>query len=637
MSQLVEQDDEIDLSNVFATIWYNGFVVLFFAAVFTALAAIYAFNFATPQYKASSRFELLEKENKSDFGQASGLAALAGVTWGGGTSEADTLIDRILSRPFADSIYEEAAFISDPVFNGFIAEPGLVTRTLSLVFGPPPEGDPPTRIDLLESAIGSLALRMEVEFSENGFIKLTLHHPDPHRAAYITNVIVKQSLEDIFQRERTSSRNRLNYFAEELLSVRADWDAANVALRDFALENNVQSAEELARTSIQLAQLRGELAVLEQSSEALNFLSDLEAHDFSGDSFSLAFPVSTSLSFRRLIGVSANPSQWKLPSDERLAAAFSGLDNQRASLNSSIAALLARARVSGEEALNLASLEREAQVQQAIYESAITQFETQSLFSGFEQASGRVLEEAIPSGSPFKPRRVFLSIVGLAIGIVAGTTCALALAARMGSIHGVSAIARAFNLGDAIVASKRKVIRYSERPHSIQQSIILKDTLSSLAEDCRRTIIVSPTNSNITQGFANNLAKAYGEFETKIGILQCGTVTEIGAEKKISSNTELYTVSTIGNAEILVARDPSSFLKKPNAQKVLDDLETKFSKVLVVCPPPKEGIAISRVFAGLADSSIILASRSNTQRRGVDAVNRIFKNSNVANPILVIV
>ena len=95
MSQLVDQGDEIDLSELFAAILHNWWVVALVALSSAFMAGYYAFTMTTPIFEATTRFELLDSnQNTAGAGQAAGLAALAGISLPGAASEADALQDR---------------------------------------------------------------------------------------------------------------------------------------------------------------------------------------------------------------------------------------------------------------------------------------------------------------------------------------------------------------------------------------------------------------------------------------------------------------------------------------------------------------------------------------------------------------
>ena len=203
----------------------------------------------------------------------------------------------------------------------------------------------------------------------------------------------------------------------------------------------MQSAEELARTSSRLSQVRRDIENLDLSITALN---QMKLPGFNGTEFARSYPISTSLSFRRLLNIGGNPVEWVQPSNEVIDESVERIEIQRASLENSLNSLQSLARSSGEQALELAALRREVEVRQAIYESVITQFEAQALFSGYERASGRIVERAIAPTSPSAPSKRTIVATGLIIGLVVGAALTLFFALRAGRLFSRSAIEEAF-------------------------------------------------------------------------------------------------------------------------------------------------------------------------------------------------
>jgi uncharacterized protein involved in exopolysaccharide biosynthesis len=77
------QEDEIDLRELFSTIWKNKWKLLFTSILITSLALIYAL--ITPNSYSSKTILLMKEQSKSSVsGGAAALAAMAGVNLGGG-------------------------------------------------------------------------------------------------------------------------------------------------------------------------------------------------------------------------------------------------------------------------------------------------------------------------------------------------------------------------------------------------------------------------------------------------------------------------------------------------------------------------------------------------------------------------
>lgn len=79
------EEDEIDLRELFATIWKNKFKILLFSVVVISLALIYALS--KPNEYSSSIVLSPQSEQKTVSGGLSSLASTAGINLGGGSSK----------------------------------------------------------------------------------------------------------------------------------------------------------------------------------------------------------------------------------------------------------------------------------------------------------------------------------------------------------------------------------------------------------------------------------------------------------------------------------------------------------------------------------------------------------------------
>ncbi len=78
------EEDEIDLRELFSTIWRNKFKVIFLSILITSLALIYALT--RPNVYTSKSILILKEQSKPSLGAgASALASMAGISLGGGS------------------------------------------------------------------------------------------------------------------------------------------------------------------------------------------------------------------------------------------------------------------------------------------------------------------------------------------------------------------------------------------------------------------------------------------------------------------------------------------------------------------------------------------------------------------------
>lgn len=638
MSEQAAREHELNLGELFALIAYNWRLVVASVCLTVSMVGVFAFFIATPEYEASTRFELLDSDQGgSGLGQVTALTTIAGISFGSSSSEAEMLPDRILSRPFIASVSDDAGLMTDPIFNPTLADPSLFSRFKTAVFGTS-GAKPASADDFYVLAILALRERMKITPGENGIIELTITHPIPDRAADIANIIVQQSLTDILERERKDIRDRLGYFAAELLEVRKSLDNASVSVRDFAIRNSLQSPEELARTSSRLSQIRREMEALDESVVALE---QLLKPNFDGPSFAADYPIAISLTFRRLLNLSGNPSEWVQPSPSQISGAISQLNAQRASLISSFNSLEALAKDAGEAALELSKLQRDVEVQKAIYQTVITQFETQSLFSGYEKASGRVVETAIAPNRPASPKKVMLAVIAVAVGLFLGVIGAMLLTARRGTLYTHTALEQVFDNVEILhfAPTTRAEGEDTDRSYSVAG----RELLASL-QDTQKVVAIYPSvASQLCEKLAVSVAKTAAANNESTAILdlsanRLGVVSGqvASGQKDGPSDSAISHMKLEKGVDILSLRNGSTFLRKAFAAEQLSAFRTRYDRLFVVLPDPQNETAISRVVMPLVDTVVVLGERAKSRRPAFEEIKSIAKRANISDLTLMV-
>jgi len=105
-----EIDDEIDLKELFFTLWGSKFLIIFTVGIFAAIAVLYALSLPNV-YQSTAMLAPKSKSSgiSASLQQYAGLASLAGVSIPGGeTSESALALELIRSKSFfEDYLYEE--------------------------------------------------------------------------------------------------------------------------------------------------------------------------------------------------------------------------------------------------------------------------------------------------------------------------------------------------------------------------------------------------------------------------------------------------------------------------------------------------------------------------------------------------
>ena len=635
-----ERDDEIDFGEISKSIVHNWWVVLATLVLGVVMASHYAFNLAVPQFEAQTKFELLEDSGSgSSFGDLSALAAFTGVSLSGGSSEAETLKDRILTKTFIDSIFDVGEFDTDPAFNGYLVEPGFISRVMSSIFGAS-KRKVPSRDDLIISVIGVLKVRMDVEIGDNGIILLRVQHPDGKRAAFLADLLVESMLDEIFTRNRDEARLELNYFEDELLNVRADLDAASQAVAEYAVENNLQSAELLARASTQIQQVLDDLETAELAISVLDRLSSIGVSDFDGVKFADEFPAAKNLSVRRKLGWSASPSSWQYPGGARIASEIVALTVRKDQLQATLDELQTNARSSSESALELAALERELEVQLAIYETVIKQFEAQALFAGFETASGRVLDEANVPGRPSKPRKLLILAMGMVLGMMSGVLMVFVKSRWTGIIYSRRALKRRFAIDPTWSFERTSFPKAKKLLANGRQAERLQDISFSLGADAKLVGIIGGARDQKILGLGVGLAQHSVSAGDSVAMLCLGKLPGLSEHgHQISDASEIDQLEKQGamfGIDVYLAKNEIRFLSDNETAATIGKLGDAYDRVFIVSKEIKSGLTPAMLAADVSDRLITVAERARTTSSQVDELQMVMSKHKNSDPILVV-
>lgn len=630
-----QDDDEIDLAELFATIWAHKGKVVASTAAAVVVAGVYLTTLATPMYEARARFELLDNSASNPLGNLSGLASLAGVSVGGGGGEADTLEDRILSRPFVEAIYDEAGLAGDPSFNPELNAPGLRTRLTRWVTGAEPKEM--TREDFVGAALGYLKEELSVTVMANGLIEVGINHNDAERAAAVSNIIVSAAIEGIQDRARSSSREKLAYFAEQLGEVQSDLDAATRALSDYALSNDLRSQEDLARASTQLVALRQNASDVRERQAALAALRAEGGADFDPEDFASRYPVSLDVEFRRALGWGLSPAGWVYPGAAALEDAARQSEATLEAVERNIAQVTGQAAVTGEAAIMLAELQREVGVQTAIYSAMIQQFEAQSFTTGFESASGRLIDPAVVPDRPASPKKALVAALSIVLGGFIGIAIALVAGLRSGRIYTARGLLDAARPRKAVrlPSDFSKAIRF---PKSIEfqrksaQSVAVDQVVASLAEGANSVGLVPTSGGHAAAALAIGVG-------LKLASIHGDALVLSFDEQKFDLSA--FDLSSDGVGQFEVRRYsgdtdwcPAIGAKLGDVDELIALAKRRHKSVVVIAEPSSVGVLQAHRVAKCVDAVVVVGEAGQTTKAALAAALAVAEAERPDNSIL---
>lgn len=438
------RDDEIDLGELFASLWAYKSVIAIITAGAIFAGGFYALN-AEKIYTGSAVFQLEDSNNSglSLPSEVSGLAALAGL--GGVVSEGNVLFDRITGRAFIRDLDATVDLKGDEYFNTYDpnAKDPLWKAVIKTAIGYTTDDLDPEQV-IERNIVEAFRENVTVEETENGALSIKVDHTDPMRAAAIANAIMDQVVTLTERDTEAKQGSQLTYLSETLADTLREMDDAQARLKNFAIENSTLSIEALAAGSVALDEVRNQLDRATALRDAANVLLDAidqgKANAETYTQLRQSYPIIDDVEFRRVLGLSEIMSEFSWPDRQLLGAVAATLADRRDRIEREMARLEAEAIAYANAAEEQAALERDAKVAEASYTVLIEQVKAQSLLAGYRGETAKVFERAVPPLVASKPNRKLVLALAAVLGIFVGSGVALVLSLRKGVVFSKRAL-----------------------------------------------------------------------------------------------------------------------------------------------------------------------------------------------------
>jgi uncharacterized protein involved in exopolysaccharide biosynthesis len=451
-------DDEIDLGELFASLWAYKLLMGVLTAAAVLTGGLYALN-SEKTYTSEAVFQL---EDAKDSGlrlpsELSGLAALTGL--GGVVAEGNILFDRIKGREFILRLDESVDLMGDPFFNTY--NPDAVDpawkAAIKWAIGYQSEDFDPDQVGE-KNIVTTFRESVAVEETENGAISVKVDHTDPARAAQVANAIMDQIVSQAEFETKAEQTSQITYLSETLADTLREMEVAQARLKNFAIENSTLSIEALAVGSVALDQARNRLeraVALEDAASAL--LAAIDGGQANAETYTRlrqTYPIIDDVEFRRVLGLSEIISEFTWPDRELLAAVADTLKDRSERIERDRERLEDEALTYADSAEQLATLEREAKIAEASYTVLIEQVKAQSLVAGYTGERVKVFERAVPPLVPSKPNRLLVVALAAVLGIFVGSGIALVLAMNKGVFFSRRALVDELNPNSTLQATR---------------------------------------------------------------------------------------------------------------------------------------------------------------------------------------
>jgi succinoglycan biosynthesis transport protein ExoP len=424
----VETDDQIDLFELFATLWRGKWLIVFCTFFATFLGVYYALFVADPKFSATTRLALQVNSQQ--------VVDIQSVVSGVSTDDQaiNTELQIIQSRTLILELIRDMDLASDPEFNSRLREEPAISvdkimdfvgRLLNI---PVPETPSPSarEIELAVARNVQEAISAESEL-KTYLLKITIRTGDPLKSAEMANRLAQIYLDDQIRVKFTETEFAVDWLSERVTQLEQELNEKEDAIKNLRAETDLISLDALEALNIRAKDIRERLA--DTSAAAINAAAKSERiaslsvnRDFAGIAAEYNFPTLTSLAKRAETEGSAAEAAFFEQLDTLQANATDNLNrvvSQRDALQRSYDLIQKEIEVQNADLVKLNQLVREAEAIRVLYETFLTRLKETTVQIGLQRADSRILSEAVPGGK-VAPRTSLILAISFVLGGLLG-------------------------------------------------------------------------------------------------------------------------------------------------------------------------------------------------------------------------
>lgn len=618
-------NDEIDLSDLFITLWAYKLLIACICALGIVLSGYYARN-AGKKFTSAATFKLADK-NSSGIqinSEMNNLARLSGF----GLDQSSVLSpDLIMGRVFIEKLNEKLNFEADTYFNSYnpnYVDPiwkSLIKRAIGLKKSPANVHEA-----IWQSIVTNYSKNVELVNTDEGSTRIKVTHASPQRAAEIANEIMNMSIYMLKNKKDETQDQMLSYLSNTLAKALSDLEVSQSRLKEFALENSAQPIESFAVGSFELNKLRTQLSQTSNLHQAVNEISLILENKTADQNSYLAlrqkFPIIDQVEFRRVLGQNEIISSWSWPKASTVKAVLSTLSERKTSLQAKLDASQKDAERSSLTLETYAKLEREAKIAEATYTILIEQVKTQSMAAGYRPNNAEVYEYASISINPSEPKQLQILTIGAILGLLLGVVLSLLLAALRDVYYSKKSLKTGAQA--RFTASIKDILPLRKRNLSELNTILLRNPYAVL-----RDLAVEIFNSNTNQVVvtssrakltANDMARALASYmqsnSMKVAVIDFSSkAKKLDVDKERITIESFMVMESVGNLSILRPESDFSAIELLSQKDFVKNLRSLCSTIdlLFLCADNDDAISLLRALQEQKIFHVTLARTKHTK------------------------
>ncbi|THG87306.1 polysaccharide biosynthesis tyrosine autokinase [Pseudomonas sp. A-1] len=560
-----EDDDEIDLLQLWQTIWRRKWSIITLVLVVAMVAVLAVLNI-TPIYRAGATLLIEQKQaNVVSIEQIYGLD-------GTGSEYLQTQFELLKSRALAERVVKQLNLTTHPEFDPrqqpepLIDIGGLLAnfKVSQVVPATLPEdleeGVDPTEAMIFDEVTKSFMKRISVApQGKSQLVRVEVEMADARMAAKAANALANGFIEGQLEATMEMSMTATNWMNSRLSELRVKLKDAEDKLQAFREKENLVdidgvatiSAAELSATSDRMVDARRQRAEAEsmyrqiQSSRGGGWEKLASIPAVLGDPLIQQFKANQAKAQAKVDELSKRYGA-RHPTMEaartELAAASASLRGQveqvvagiernyqlavanEGSLRASVDANKAQIQHISRKEFKLRELQREVEANRALYDTFLNRLKETSATSDLESANARVVDQAVVPTLPVKPKKSLIVAIAGLLALFVGIGLTLLLEALNNTFKSTEQVENKLNLPVlgilplvknkqraevAHLFSDNKDRSFSESIRTIRTGVVL----SGMDDPHKVLVITSSVPGEGKSTVAANLAMALGQME----------------------------------------------------------------------------------------------------------------------------
>lgn len=423
-------EDEIDLGQLFRTLWRGKFWILICTFLATLLGGYYAYAVAVPQYSTTAVVTLENRQEQVvDFDSVvSGL--------GGDQTSINTEVEILRSRELIKKLVVKLNLVNDPEFNARLRTDsgfslfGTVMTVKSLLLGAPEPQPEPSDEQVLEMVTSTVRSAISISNIRNTYVfNVTATTEGANKSKLMANTLADLYVLNQLDVKFEATQRATAWLSERVADLQVDLEASEARAKEFNAGTELISPEVLEGLNRQAKDTRERLKTTTDRIALVSArIAAMQAARDGGDRAEMARLANNPTLKQSLARVEAG----KMPAElfdsqfediqRSETVGLNRLQSQVAGLNQSLVTIEGQIERQSKDLVTLQQLTREAEAARSIYEYFLGRLKETSVQQGIQQADSRVLSQAVLPRVPSAPRKSRI----------------LALSAILGAMFGVS-------------------------------------------------------------------------------------------------------------------------------------------------------------------------------------------------------